>query len=221
MNKNYEEWGATGRGSKFESKLGELRNLRDLEMLTATHPQTPKAKTPASVVEMDERAKLLYLIDKETVLYSRAHFNQTFKYEITRAQRYRRLLSICIISIDNVDAVSEQLGSSGFQYFISSLADLFKKSLRGVDFPARYSKDHFIVILPETNAEGTTAAAERIRALFKSSHLSYGNKAAPVCCSIGCACFPGHATYAQDLIDSATRSLEVAHERGGDMVCML
>jgi diguanylate cyclase (GGDEF)-like protein len=221
MNKNYEEWGATGRGSMFENKVGDLRNLRDLEALTTKFSQSIGGKKAPVSVEKDDKAELMSLIDKETILYSPSHFKDTLEYEVNRAQRYRRHLSICIVSLDNMDEISSSLGSSGFKYVISSLARVFKNTLRGVDFPARFTEGSFVVIMPETSAEGTTTVAERLRAKFKSTQLSFSGKEVPLRCSVGCACFPAHAKTAQYLIDSAVRSLETAQQRGGDMVCML
>jgi diguanylate cyclase (GGDEF)-like protein len=225
MGRNYNEWGSTGRESFFKSKLSTLRNLQDLETITAKEAASTGILLQNSGItgEHDaERLELMTLIDEPSELYNLQHFQHILNYEISRGQRYRRYLSICIISIDDADGLKIQLKESGYKDILKLLAQSLKHTLRDVDFPARFSESSFAVILPETTSSGLTTAAERIRKNLKSAKLLFGaTKESSVSVSLGCATFPTHGKTAEELVNRALKSLDIAQQRGGDMVCMI
>jgi diguanylate cyclase (GGDEF)-like protein len=235
MNKNYREWGSTGLGSAFQSKLDHLRDLHDLEVLTSKYACSSfaaPAATPTKLNEFGSKAEFTLEsqaasalpIDPESLLYNRSHFDQTLEYEANRALRYHRHLSICIVRIDSLDAMRARLRSQDVSRLIAKLSRALKDSLRGIDIPARFDDRSFAIILPETNTEGVSVVAERIRGVLKtvaSTRIESSEQEFAVRTSIGCAGFPSHAKTAQGLLDCAMKSLETASERGGDMVCML
>lgn len=228
MNKNYGEWGNTGWSSAFERKLGQMRDLQDLEKLTAQYAKSISAlpvmsESPSKASGKDVQEEFMIPIDKESLLYNRSHFDRALDYEVSRALRYHRHVSVCIANLDNVDNIIASLGRQRYSHLISSLGRAFKDTLRGIDIPARFSDTTFAVILPETDSAGATVVAERVRSIFKKTGLACGprDRDLGITASVGCACFPSHAKTAQGLVDSASKSLGTAAQRGGDVACML
>jgi diguanylate cyclase (GGDEF)-like protein len=52
-----------------------------------------------------------------------------------------------------------------------AFADVIREELREIDLPARLGGEEFAILLPETEIEGATALAERIRAALNDRSL--------------------------------------------------
>lgn len=110
----------------------------------------------------DELARLhaLCVHDLSTGAYNRRHFEVLAESEWTRALRHRRPLSIVIFEPLAENGRGEPLPPA----ILARIADNVQTTLRGGgDVLARYDRDRFAVLLPDTDADGTRLMAERLR----------------------------------------------------------
>jgi len=90
------------------------------------------------------------------------HFSERLSQEVMRSKRYKRAFSFVMIYIKNLGKISSQIGEDNLKEAFLEIDDLIRRSLREVDFSAKYYEDYFVVGLPETDAEGACVAAKRL-----------------------------------------------------------
>jgi diguanylate cyclase (GGDEF)-like protein len=92
--------------------------------------------------------------------------------------------------------------------------------VRPVDVVARYGGEEFAIILPETDAAGAVAIAERIRAVIASQPFAgFAGPALRLTVSIGVATLPEDAASVTRLVEAADSALYAAKEAGRNRVC--
>jgi len=79
------------------------------------------------------------------------------------SERYSRELSVVMMAMDDTDDVYERYGDAGVEAALEVIGDTLVQTLRVPDRAGRYERDIFLLILPETDVEGGTRIAERIR----------------------------------------------------------
>ncbi len=155
--------------------------------------------------------------DALTGLPNHGHFWSTLDLEMQRADRYGRTLSLAMIDVDHFKVVNDRLGHLGGDGVLTGLAELLRGRSRGHDLAARYGGEEFAIILPETDAAGAAAFAEKIRQSVEAE--AFGPAAAgEVTVSIGIATYPGDADEPTRLVESADRRLYAAKAAGRNRV---
>jgi len=101
--------------------------------------------------------------DSLTGLYNRRFFKEQLKNELHRARRYHSTVSFLILDVDRFKRVNDNYGHLNGDEVLRELARLISSSARKIDIPVRYGGEEFVIILPETNAEGALVIAERLR----------------------------------------------------------
>ncbi len=101
--------------------------------------------------------------DHLTGLFNRRYMDERLSYEITRAQREGSSLSLCMADLDFFKRYNDTYGHQAGDRVLRAVADALKGGLRPDDSVSRYGGEEFLVILPDTDAEGAQAVAERLR----------------------------------------------------------
>ena len=101
--------------------------------------------------------------DHLTGLFNRRYMDDRLSYEITRAQREGSPLSLCMADIDFFKRYNDTYGHPAGDQVLRAVADALRGGLRPGDSVSRYGGEEFLVILPDTSAEGALAVAERLR----------------------------------------------------------
>jgi diguanylate cyclase (GGDEF)-like protein len=156
------------------------------------------------------------LTDSLTGCYNRRAFEMQLDREIKIAKRQDQPLSVIMIDIDHLKSINETCGSKAGDMVLTSVTELFREELRGVDTAARYGRADFTLILPWTSLKGATDVAERIRARIEN--LKTG-KFGPVSASIGVATLSNLASSRDLLVEAADRALSLAKRTGRNCVC--
>ena len=118
-----------------------------------------------------ERTELLYdlsQIDELTGLYNRRFFYNRLDYELRRAQRYGRQLSLLSIDLDRFKHANDTHGHLFGDAILQQVAVLIHENVRSIDITGRCGGDEFLVMLPDTDASGALHAAERIRVAIRN-----------------------------------------------------
>ncbi len=99
-----------------------------------------------------EAQKTLSRTDYLTGLYNARTFTKISVKEIERARRYSRHFTVGFMDVDNFKQVNDRFGHKSGDELLKTVAQVFRDSLRKVDFAARIGGDEFIILLPETGA---------------------------------------------------------------------
>jgi diguanylate cyclase (GGDEF)-like protein len=98
---------------------------------------------------------------------------------------------------------------------------LIRAAVREEDVVSRYGGDEFVVVLPDTDAEGALAVAERVReSLKRHVFLAEFGFEARLSASFGVSLYPDHGQNPQDLMQKADQAMYSVKERGKDAVCL-
>ena len=130
------------------------------------------------VNEISERVQLYREIqrlanqDPLTSCFNRRYFMVLADHELQRAIRYKRPLSLVFLDIDHFTKFNDQYGHQIGDYVLCSLVNLCKKHLRSIDVLGRYGGEEFIILMPETGAEGIMQTAERLRVKIENMKIA-------------------------------------------------
>jgi len=175
------------------------------------------------VRELEERNRLLEelaITDGLTGLYNRRYFEQRLAEEISRCQRYESVLALAMIDVDYFKCYNDANGHQRGDEALTQIGRLIKEIVRCSDVPARYGGEEFAVILPDTDAYGAGAVAERIRRAVEAARFA-GEEKQPggkITVSVGVACYPRDARNADELIQASDCALYLAKNRGRNAV---
>ena len=114
--------------------------------------------------EAVDRAEEIAMRDVLTGAYNRRHLLDVLRREISRAQRLSSPLAACLFDIDHFKRINDNWGHATGDLVLRHFATLAGTGLRAVDVFGRFGGEEFLLILPDTEARGAAAVAERIRA---------------------------------------------------------
>jgi diguanylate cyclase (GGDEF)-like protein len=112
----------------------------------------------------DAREKLSHMVmyDSLTGLYNRGHFITQSEKEMTRARRYEKIFSLCMMDIDNFKQVNDEYGHLVGDAVLRHLADACLRCCRSIDLVGRFGGDEFVMLLLDTDKQGTEQILQRI-----------------------------------------------------------
>jgi two-component system, cell cycle response regulator len=135
---------------------------------------------------------------------------------LSRARRHGQELSVVLLDADRFKSVNDRHGHGAGDDVLRGLAQRLRARVREEDVVARFGGEEFLVILPDTGAEGAATAAEDLRAAVAGEPFDAGPIALPLTVSAGWATWRGEDL--ERLIAAADRGLYAAKEAGRDCV---
>jgi len=191
-------------GEDFDA--GDLATLRTF---------TSQATVAVDNVLLHEEARRLSSTDGLTGLWNYRYFQMTVEKEVERAARFGRPLAILMLDLDHFKAVNDTYGHQRGDEVLTELATRVRSQVRDVDTLARYGGEEFIAVLPESDGQGASLVAERIRdAVATLAFGAAGAQPISLTVSIGVAVFPSHGDDAAGLVRSADAALYDAKHSG-------
>lgn len=137
-------------------------------------PETQRTLTMAFqhlelVLELMEARQILKRAatrDRLTGLLSRQELLERIDGERRRALRYGhqkgRYLALLFLDLDNFKAYNDTFGHAAGDFALQCFAKMVQGHIRTLDVFGRYGGDEFLLMLPETDADGARVTAERI-----------------------------------------------------------
>lgn len=152
------------------------------------------------------------ITDQLTGLYNRHYFDDVFVAEFERARRYQIHLGCIIFDIDHFKKVNDVYGHLVGDRVLKEMGNLVSDTIRRVDIAARYGGEEFVLVLPETDPEGTHLVASRLREMveeysFAQGEIDAGKDAPAVTISLGASHYP------DDRYSTPTQMLKAADDK--------
>ena len=182
---------------KAQSKLFAERSIEDPEL---------------SDEEVERRA----LLDLNS--FNFWSFYKRLNYEVRRANRYKRPLSVLFVTVDKLAGIVDRHGLRGENAVILSCGKVLLGCVRDVDVAGRCRDDSFGVILPETPRAGAEVAAERMRTKMEDLPTDFEHTAIYTTVTVGGASLGDGAESADVLINMCVESLKLGIGSGGNTV---
>jgi len=172
-----------------------------------------------------KRLKDLSITDELTGVYNVRYFWARLHYEFVRSRRYAQPLACLIADLDRFKAVNDVLGHRAGDQVLREVARAVRGAVREVDVVSRYGGDEIALILPNTDANGATRCAEKVRRTVARIRFPGGKGAAAaipgrLAVSIGVAVLTDDATDEETLLRRADAALMRAKREGRDRVCL-
>ncbi len=155
--------------------------------------------------------------DPLTGLANRRSLLDRFGFELARAQRYRRPLSVLMIDIDHFKRINDTWGHAAGDQVLRSIANLLQECTRHSDLLSRHGGEEFLMLLPETDAAAACELAELLRTRVETLALDLPQGSLAVTISVGCACLR-EGDSIDSLIERADLAMYAAKRKGRNRV---
>jgi diguanylate cyclase (GGDEF)-like protein/PAS domain S-box-containing protein len=117
----------------------------------------------AIAASVSEETSIPVRIDELTGLYNRPFFMKIVETETKRAELYKEKISMLILEIEHMKTMNDTWGHPVADDIMYQIALVAGHAVRRSDFAAHLGGDEIVLLLPQTNSIGATAAADKIR----------------------------------------------------------
>jgi diguanylate cyclase (GGDEF)-like protein len=146
---------------------------------TCGHSQTDRSSSP-----------LFGVVDPVTGIWNSKFINALVGQEANRAVRYHRPLSVLVLELDHAEHIDKELQQVQIEGLLRELSERLGQAIRDTDTVGFLDSDgppHFAIVLPETDEQGATLAADKIRRSIASHDFSTSGSWPRITVSCGAA----------------------------------
>ena len=122
----------------------------------------------------EERLAQLAAEDPLTGLLNHRSFHERLSEEAARTQRTQRPLALVLLDLDHFKQVNDSLGHPVGDEVLIEVAERLRGVTRAGEHLARVGGEEFAWLLPEADAAGALAAADRARAAVRGTPFALG-----------------------------------------------
>jgi len=150
-------------------------------------------------------------------MLDRRGLEEAFRVEQARAKRDRSALSLVLLQIDEIEAITDLLGHGAGEDANTHLANTLKTKLRPTDVVARLDGREFGLLLAATSLEHALAATARLQGEFSAWPLELSGRSCGLTFSAGVVQWREDETLG-DLLTRGARALNQARRGGTNKV---
>lgn len=156
--------------------------------------------------------------DQLTGAKNRRAYDKKIEEEMDRFLRYGSIFSLLLIDADKFKNINDRYGHAIGDRCLQEIIKRTHPLLRKNDMLARYGGEEFIIIMPETDADGSRQAAEKIRQTIEKIEFLYKNEKVKVTVSIGISCVQEGDQSHEQVFERADMAVYRAKENGRNQV---
>jgi len=164
------------------------------------------------------RIRFVSETDELTRLFNLRAFMDIAERLHRQAKRYKRPYALVMIDSDNLKSVNDTHGHDAGNDLLRITTLGIRRLLRETDVAARYGGDEFILLLPETHAQGARELAERIRRTIERKPLEVRGMRINTSVSLGVASFPEHGEDLRSILNKADQAMYLSKKTGRNRV---
>jgi diguanylate cyclase (GGDEF)-like protein len=153
-------------------------------------------------------------IDPLTDLSNRRDLDEILDATLSAARRDGTPLSVLLVDIDHFKQINDTVGHDGGDAVLIQIARSMRASLRAQDSLGRWGGEEFLAVLPNTDAEHASLAAERLRSQIP--HATSASDRSPVTVTIGVATYDSGTK--SELVSRADAALYAGKRSGRNQV---
>lgn len=167
---------------------------------------------------LNSELEALSQLDSLTHIYNRRTFNELAQQQWALAKRHQQPISALMIDVDHFKLFNDHYGHPAGDACLKKVTQAIKSCLhRTTDILGRYGGEEFVVLLPETDANGALCVARAINDAISGLQLRHdvSPTSSYVTASLGgatCLRTTGHDL--EELIKNADRALYKAKRAG-------
>lgn len=150
--------------------------------------------------------------DKLTGTLTRKYLEEALSEHIEKAETLGSIFSIVMMDMDHFKHVNDRFGHQAGDEVLKEACSIIKANLPKEAVFGRYGGEEFIILLPETDAEGAFVIADELRRKVGTSKI-LGDKT-DVTVSMGISTYPHSAEWKEELIEKADQALYISKELG-------
>jgi len=110
-----------------------------------------------------DRVTELSRMDPLTEVANGRYFHELADFEMDRASRFNRPLTLGYMDIDNFKQINDSMGHSTGDALLRLVAETIKTNVRSIDIIARLGGDEFAILLPETGYEQSGIVIKKVQ----------------------------------------------------------
>jgi diguanylate cyclase (GGDEF)-like protein len=170
-----------------------------------------------------ERVTNFGILDNETGVYNRSYLVQRLRQEMSRSKRNQYSLSLALINVDQLEAMSGSSFAHSRGEVLRKVALLLKQQTREEDVLARFDGTTFALLFPDMQGESAKSVVEKLQARIawtpfevEKSGLKLNLSSAAGLVGYNC-----NGTVCDDFLSLADQALQQAEAAGHGQVCLL
>jgi diguanylate cyclase (GGDEF)-like protein len=179
---------------------------------------TQRVSLTLTNLRIKDQLKRESVLDPLTGLFNRRYMTGVLDREVRLASRSERVFGVIIFDLDGFKQVNDRFGHAAADKALCDVATLLRSRLRAYDVPIRYGGDEMVVVLPDTNLEGTLAVADKILHGVRDLEIRHQGQVIGVTISAGVAAYPLDGSDPESILRAADRALYRAKAEGRDRV---
>ena len=161
----------------------------------------------------DEALAKLSQRDPLTGELNRTHLIAALAEAIEEAMRFRSSFAFMLIGVDHLARINQAFGFDVADQVICEVAKRLRSRLRGGDILGRFSGNKFGLILKNCTVDDTSTAAGRFLVGIRDEIVPTKSGPVSVTASIGAVSVPRYARSADEAINRAQETLDMAKSR--------
>ena len=152
--------------------------------------------------------------DPLTGVNNRASMDEIIDREVNLSTRHGTELSLLAIDIDHFKKVNDTYGHAMGDCVIKAVAEASKAAIRTSDMVFRYGGEEFLILLSNTDREGATLLAERLRQKIEETCIICDGTHVSSTVSVGVTCMKAKGDSRTELFSRADAALYQAKSSG-------
>lgn len=196
---------------KLQAQIEEFEQTRKImnvgkDMLESKNKELSTEATIDPLTQLSNRKFILSIISREI-------------QSVLQSKSIDPTLFAMMIDVDNFKAINDQHGHAAGDVVLKDLADILKRSIRGMDYVGRLGGDEFVIVTPDTNPKAVRLIANRIRENVNSHPFVFGEESLEVHLSIGVSFFDSLGeTSSETFLQKVDECLLEAKRAGKDQI---
>lgn len=166
----------------------------------------------------EEELKKASLTDYLTGLANRRNILKCLEYEKNLHERHANVFSIILCDIDHFKKVNDTYGHDFGDIVLKSITGIFPEILRKIDIASRWGGEEFLILLPASDQQGSSFAAERLRQAIEQMKIQTDSFFVRVTMSFGVATWKKTYNDIEVFIKQADENLYRAKDEGRNRV---